>query len=480
MDKEVHSRVYESARQQERERVRAFIEDIKNEIAGAPFFLNLFAPKGFGKTAFLGQIWENYERVLPASLVRVGDFRKEGGETLALNDLLVHIIRDLGERLPRRVAPLPPDYEELTNEKQLAELLLNLISGAKDYEKVTLLLMDDYDLMPEKQRRWFQENIFSPAARTRKIAVILTSATELRFTESFDLRMRLECRELRSLDPEAISRALPEYEGIAGEIHRITGGLPLLTEKFIEQLKASQVATSADFQAHAQELTGKYYRAYVENRVLADLAPDVLETMLTLTLLRRFDVKVLKKILPDLLPEPYQSYGTADYLDLIDHLRPWVEWRRQGGYTLNPAFRLMLQGYVLTIKPDLYKRVNRAAEVMYRGWLESEYREHYLIELLYHVLALHRAEEAYGLFPVHDEMSQIRVSDELLKYLTGDGGHRVQEADLDSLRNSLKQDPDLKYYISEDVEDTIQALIDQKIKEEEAQKKIIPLSSKAG
>jgi len=44
----------------------------------------------------------------------------------------------------------------------------------------------------------------------------------------------------------------------------------------------------------------------------------------------------------------------------------------------------------------------------------------------------------------------------------------------------LKQDPDLKYYISEDVEDTIQALIDQKIKEEEAQKKIIPLSSKAG
>lgn len=478
MGQQIYSKIYESTRQQEHERIRQFIEDIKNDLAGAPFFLNLFAPKGFGKTMFLEQIWQDYERVLPASLVCVCDFRKQDDKEVNLRDLLVRITRDFGERLPRRIAPLPSDYEELTNERHLAELLVNLVSSAKDYEKVTLLLIDDYDLMPKSQRRWFQENIFSPASRTRKIAVVLTSANELRFTESFDLRMRLESRELSSLDPEAISRALPKYERIAGEIHRITGGWPLLTGEFIEQLKASKVATPADFQAHAKELTGKYYRAYVEDRVLADLAPDIRETMLVLALLRRFDVKVLKKILPDLLPEPYQSYGTADYLDLIDHLRPWVDWRRQGGYVLNPAFRLMLQGYVLTIKPDLYKRVNRVAEVMYRGWLENEHREHHLIELLYHVLALYRAEKGNALFPVQDEMSQIRVSDELLKYLTGDGGPRLQATDLDSLRNSLEQDPHLKYYVSEEVKDTIQGLIDQKINEE-AQKKIVSLSSEA-
>jgi len=236
MDKEVYSRIYESARQKERERIRQFIGDIKNDLAGAPFFLNLFAPKGFGKTAFLEQIWEDYERVLPASLVRVGNFLKKDGEDIAMSDLLVHIIRDFGERLPTRVAPLPSNYADWTNEKQLAELLLGVISGAKDYEKVTLLLIDDYDSIPEEQRRWFQENVLSPASRKGKIAVVLTSETELRFTESFDLRMRLECRALTSLDPEAISRALPQYEGIAGEIHRITGGLPLLTEEFRKAL----------------------------------------------------------------------------------------------------------------------------------------------------------------------------------------------------------------------------------------------------
>jgi len=141
----------------------------------------------------------------------------------------------------------------------------------------------------------------------------------------------------------------------------------------------------------------------------------------------------------------------------------------------------MLQGYALTVKSDLYKRANRAVVILYQSWLESEYREHYLIELLYHVLVLYRAEEGYGLFPVQDEMSQVRVSDELLKYLTGDGG-RIVEADLDALhalRNSLEQDPDLKSYISEGVERAIQRLIDQRI-EGEAQKKIILLSSKAG
>jgi hypothetical protein len=462
----VYSRLYASARQRERERVQDFIEDIKKEITTC-FFLNLFAPKGFGKTAFLKQIWEDYECVLPASLVHMGHFHQDNGEVIALDDLLIHIIDQLGERLPRRVAPLPSDYENWTNENQFAELLLQLVSGAKEFEKVTLLLIDDYDLMPEEQRRWFQENIFSPLARTRKVAVILTSKTELRFTESFDLRMRLESRELLSLDSEAISRALPEYEGIAGKIHRITGGLPLLTEEFIEQLEASQVTTPADFRAHAQELARKYYRAYVEGKVLADLAPDIRETVLVLALLRRFDVKVLKEILPKLLPESYHDYGTGDYLDLIDRLRPWVQWRRQGGYTLNPAFRMMLQGYALTVKPDLYERVNRAAVILYQGWLESEYREHYLIELLYHVLVLYRAEKGHGLFFVQDEMSQVKVSDELLKHLTGDSG-RLLEADLDALhalRNSLEQDPDLKNYISEDVKRVIGDLTVQRAKE---------------
>lgn len=475
MEKRVYSRIYESAHQQEREHLRKFVEDIKNNLAGAPLFLNLFAPKGFGKTSFLEQMWEEYERVLPASLVRARDFLREDA-SLALDKMLIHIFDQLGERLPRRLAPLPSDYKGWTNVQQLAEWLLKLVSGAKDYEKVTLLLIDDYDFISEEQRHWLQEHFLSPASRQGKIAVVLTSETELRFTESFELRMRLECRELTSLDPEAISRALPEYEGIAGEIHKITGGLPLLTEQFIEQLKDLQVKTLPDLKVHAQELTNRYYRAYVEDRILADLASDIRETMLVLSLLRRFDIKVLKKLLPDLLVEPYQSYGTVDYLDLIDRLRPWVEWRRQGGYTLNPALRLVLEGYILTIRPDLYKKVNHAAESLYREWLGSEYNEHYLVELLYHVLAQYRA-EVNGLFFVQDEMSQAKVGSELLRFLTENGGHIHDVDSVIALRNSLEQDPDLKNYISENVKREIDRVILEKSKETP---KVIPFRANRG
>jgi hypothetical protein len=81
------------------------------------------------------------------------------------------------------------------------------------------------------------------------------------------------------------------------------------------------------------------------------------------------------------------------------------------------------------------------------------------------VLALYKAEKANGLFPAQDEMSQAKVGDELLKYLAGDSGRRLQAADLDSLRNSLDRDLDLKNYISEDVKRVIEDLIVQRIKE---------------
>ena len=81
------------------------------------------------------------------------------------------------------------------------------------------------------------------------------------------------------------------------------------------------------------------------------------------------------------------------------------------------------------------------------------------------MLALYRAEKGNALFPVQDEMSQAKVGDELLEHLTGDGGRRLQDVDLDALRNSLEQDPDLKNYVPADVKRVIEDLIVQRIKE---------------
>lgn len=363
MNKEVYSKIYESARHLEYEHAQEFIANIENELSGCPLLLNIFAPKGFGKLAFLEQIWEDYELYLPTSLINVDRFLNPAiANDFVAKDLLKHIISEFGERLPSRNFPLPPDYMNWTSEEDLAALLMEGCLRAEEYGKVSLILINNYDLMPKEHQHWFQKEILNPAIRSEKVAIVLTSETQLRFTESFELRMRLESRKLNGFDADTISHALPEFEWIAGDIHKFTGGLPKLVGAFTDQLKESHVTTLADFKAHAQELTLNYYPTYVEEGVLADLPTDIQETLFILALLQRFDIKILKKILPDLIPESYRDYSTPDYLDLIDRLQPWVEWRREGGYTLNPALQLMLQGYILTIKPDLYHRVSRTAE----------------------------------------------------------------------------------------------------------------------
>lgn len=453
-----HAILHIAGRKRELKRVADLVENVKAGVANC-FFSNFFAPHGFGKTAFLESIWEKYEWVLPTSLVRVTGLPWEN-QALALSNMLIQLIGDIEFRLPKRITRLPSDYEQSTDKAWLAELVIDLVERAARYEKLTLLLLDDYDAMPNDIRRWFETKVVGQISRTKKIAVIMTSEFELRFTERLDLRMRLESFELSGLTIEAISSSFPQYEGIASEIRRITGGMPVLTRELIQQLENSSVTTDADFWSREQELVKKYYRSHVNETVFQAVNQDIQETMLVLAILRRFDVKVLRGVLPKVLPDHYDGYGTADYLDLIERLGSQVRWRIQGGYALNQALRMVLQGYVLFEKPGLYEQVNRAAIILYRGLIEKEYREDYLVELLYHELALLRVgKESKG------SEIQAQIGDELLKHLNSDRIAVLQETDLDSLRNTLRQDPDLKDFVSEDVLLAIQSMINERIKE---------------
>jgi hypothetical protein len=450
--KAIDSKLYALSLRRELEYAIEFVEIVKAGVAQY-LILNLFASAGFGKTMLLEDLWKKYECVLPASLVRVRDFQKE---TFDLCGLLIHVIHDLGDRIPKRVAGLPADYKDSKNKEWLAEQLIALVSGAKVFEKATLLLFDDYNCLPKKDRRWFESEIFVPLVKAKSIAIILTSERELRL--NFDLRMRLENRELSSLSTEAISETLPEYSEIAGEIHRISGGIPLLTEELVRQLKAAQV-TVTDFQSRRQGLVREFYQTYLQEVIFKNVSQEIQETIMVLALLRRFDVKVMGKVLPAVLPHYYETYNTPEYLELIEQpLKSWVQWRMQGGYALNPAYRVLVPEYVLTEDPELYEQVNRVALASHRELLKIEgYREYYLLELLYHRLVLDSIERK-------SKATESRLSDELYKYVGGEDAASIQAADLDSLRNSLKQDMDLKDHVSESVLRMIQGLIDEKTK----------------
>jgi hypothetical protein len=440
----------------ELDKVEDFVHEIEAKIADH-FILNFFALAGFGKTALLRRIWELYERLLPASFVDIGGYLKKG-EEFDLCRSLVDMIRQLDERIPKRLKSLPVEFDRSTDEMWLAEQLLALIQASNTYGKVVLLLLDDYDRMPARPRAWFEAKILSQAIRTGQVAAILTSELELRFTERIDLRMRLESYKLSSFTEQIISQSFPRYKSVASDILRLTGGLPVCTEHLVQYLDNLGISTQAEFRAHERELVRQCYRTYVEETVFHDLDQALRDTILVLALLRRFDVAVLKELLPKVLPDYYKGSTKVDYFDLIDSLGNRVQWRQQGGYTLNQGLQTLIEAYTLAQRPKIYEQVNRAALALYRKELKTtkEYREHYLLELLYHKLAL--LELVGDTTPV---ALQKALGEELRQYLGGESKTGpLPIEDLDSLRNSLLQDQDLKDYVSEDILHAIQDQID--------------------
>lgn len=442
---------------QEFDQAKRFVEAVKDNTANY-FFLNFFALDGFAKTTFLKHLWEEYEGHLPASFRTIKDFLRNK-ESFDLSDLLIKIIEQIDERLPKRIAILPPDYQSLPDEA-LAEWLVKLISKATEAKNTCVLFFDDYDLMPSQTRSWFEEKIFSQLVRTKKVVVILTSQSEIKFKDRIDLRMRLESHELPGLSVEDISASFPQYGASAAKIYQFTGGLPTLTGKLIQQLDDAPAATETDNRFQEKVWIKKYYQPLINDLIIHNIPDELQETVLVLSLLRRFDVAVLREMLPQIMRPKYQAYRTVDYLDLIESLGNLLQWRTQGGYALNDAFRVALHGYVFIDNPGLYKKVHRAAAELYRQSLKQEYRQHYLVELLYHEASLLRAEKGSDIYGI-----QKKIELEVQQYLNGDTLTRIQETDLDGLRQSLKHDPDLKDYVSEETLNAIETLIHAKINE---------------
>ena len=120
----------------------------------------------------------------------------------------------------------------------------------------------------------------------------------------------------------------------------------MLTNEFIRELEERKITTAEDFRAQERGLLRRYYLDHVDQMLSEGFNASTRETVLALSLLRRFDVRVLRGILPKVLPGHYNGHGTIEYIELIERLAGWVYWRMEGGYAVNEAFRMALQGYV--------------------------------------------------------------------------------------------------------------------------------------
>ena len=422
--------------------IDSFIKNVKLGVANQ-FVYNIFAPNGFGKTILLLRIWDKYEQSYPGSLIQVKP------EAFHLADTLKYCINEVCERLPRRVTSIPDDYTQSTDQVWLGDVLVSLIKKAGDYEKITLLLIDDFDLWPENERMWFTKQILVPSVNTKKVAIIFTSKREIRFTDEFNLRMRREGYELQGVSPESIASLYPEYRAIADEIIHVTGGLPVLAEELLQEFKSSKVNTAEDYYSREHLLLEEYYAPqYIDDIVFKNFTQVEKATVEALSFPRWFGYSVLRRFLKVMLPDSYGGLDAPEETVLaFMQERGLVSWRLQGGYTLNPSLRLYLRGYMKFRQPDIYEKAQLALISIYQDVLDEDFRVNYFIELLYH--SLREAEVQKESFDLGTGREIIRR--EFDKYILTEKLEQWRSDDINDLRNFLKDDEYLKLYVAEDI-----------------------------
>jgi hypothetical protein len=249
--------------------------------------------------------------------------------------------------------------------------------------------------------------------------------------------MRYESHKLVGLSPEDIVCTFSNLEkgNLVSEVYRLTGGLPRLVEDLDRRIREQGIVDIDGLHA----IRNDYYHDDVSS-IVRYLPENIREIVKGLALLRRFDFKVFKEIVPTIWPEQYAEYTAYEYLDLIEDLGCWLDLQPHSGYTVNAAYRKVLQGYVKHTDIAFYKKIHKAAFDLYHDMLQQQYQHQYMVEMLYHHLILTLLSHGF------DNAAQAKGSISPEEFVSGANGSimaQVEDNNLEPLYRALIQDLDV-------------------------------------
>ena len=168
-----------------------------------------------------------------------------------------------------------------------------------------LLIVDDYDLIPSDERKQIEDWVLSRLIKLsiRSVAV-LSSQQPLEFNNRLDVTSRLYPFELKGVNVQDIENVLGKpYEQWAPYIQKLSNGLPRLVELLVQEVHRNPNSPKS-VGATIMDLPESYREDYrVKLRQVSfskspDIDERVVEALDTLSLLRRFDVSILRNLLP--------------------------------------------------------------------------------------------------------------------------------------------------------------------------------------
>ena len=412
---------------------------------GGFFAVNYCAPHGYAKSMLLVRVWETYQGRIPASRVALKDFVTVG-EPLDRVKLLGLVLYELIFRLSPQIVEesgIPTSYVESTAADEMATWIVSLVKAVAHFERVSLLLLDDYDVLPAADRRWFEFQVLGQLERGCALRCRHDQPNTTALRPSGSPRRAAnpsadapDCRGRRSgfpTIPRSISADRAAYRRPA-HVNRRTdrsarrvaagGGRATGAAKRLDQEVFQRARRESDLRRcppgptknpRGASAPSAFRRAYSGSPVTQDAAGRLHELR---------DVQIRGPL------------GRAEHVDTM---------ARRGRLCAQPGVCPRVRGYVMAERSPLWQKVHRESRDHYRSLLATgQYQRHYLVEALFHRLSLLQVEG------VSIDDQQKTVNGDLLAAVQAEATRAAIVADAGLLRDALRHDSDLGPFISEE------------------------------
>jgi hypothetical protein len=315
---------------------------------------------------------------------------------------------------------------------------------------------------------WLEKWIINPLVQNGRCLIVWTGRRPQRW-KRFEVRRRARVQELGVFDEESTEELFKKNSSyplsdLAIPIRSLTSGHPYadaIVLSYLDHLaREGRELREEQFDQIKSSLLDELVHSFVNSFAFKGLNREVVNACRVMSLVRQFDVIMLREILSQALPDTFGEYGRQAFGGLLSRLRSTqlVLWDdRRKGYALDPTLRNIIGEHIRRYNPELYLQVNRCAIEVYQDWIErsGDNRGVYIVEELYQQACANRVLEK-----VHPEESVDLA--ELLRqrieeYHQSDPDLRASA--LDRFYHELESDPDLPQLIGSEGRDRLLEIV---------------------
>lgn len=414
-------------RKEEISGVKRLVAQVKSR-AGSPYYciVNFYGVTGVGKSTLLTHIHnELRSESLPCALI---DFAggKYGELETAKIMMLEHIVIQLN--ISHKLASAS-EFENVIRrywdgQRQVSlgqtinfnELVQQLVFEFTSFVRSLLIvspviLLLDTTEEGDKILPWLQKTIIGELILQAGFLLIIAGRQPMKIEDGRLLPRMARPLRLSPFTLESIQDQIPEYAHLAGKILPITFGHPLANVIVANKLRQmeSEIAKPIDeitLNTNLNFLSRHLCESLIQEKFLPNIDNDVLVAFRIVSLVRRFDLYSLQKLL-EKQPDFSQDRINATFcLFLLQRMQVTgvVEWdSARKGYTLDETIRRQFAFEMFLNNKEKFSSLNQTAIEIY----SKRIKEHpgnkiiYLLELLFHSAKSIEAQGADSVSLVH-------------------------------------------------------------------------------